>query len=156
MRSSTRGCACAVCRSVDPRNQRLRPSILVEGADIALLVDATPDFRTQALREDIRYRPSRGKSFAGRLRYAALHSLLASVPGGNLRPAYSRMAAAAGTELIVAVWSPYRVSAASVLQGTAFTLLGAVENSYLSEFEPDLKQFARRLRNRLLRRPSKE
>lgn len=108
------------------------------------------------LREDSRYRPSRGKSFTGRLRYAAVHSLLASVPGGNLRPAYSRVAAAAGTELIVAVWSPYPVSAASVLQGTAFTLLGAVENSYLSEFEPDLKQFARRLRDRLLRRRARE
>lgn len=44
------GCACAVCRSSDPRNHRLRPAILVEKDGTTLLVDAPPDFRTQALR----------------------------------------------------------------------------------------------------------
>jgi phosphoribosyl 1,2-cyclic phosphate phosphodiesterase len=45
------GCRCAVCRSTDPRDQRLRPSILIEPADGgALLVDTSPDLRTQALR----------------------------------------------------------------------------------------------------------
>ena len=48
------GCDCAVCRSDDPRNQRLRPSIYVEGKDQYVLVDATPDFRAQALRANIR------------------------------------------------------------------------------------------------------
>lgn len=48
------GCDCAVCRSDDPRNSRLRPSIFVETAGVQLLVDATPDLRTQALRADIR------------------------------------------------------------------------------------------------------
>jgi len=48
------GCACAVCRSPDPRNQRLRPSILIETATTTVLVDATPDFRTQALRVGLR------------------------------------------------------------------------------------------------------
>jgi phosphoribosyl 1,2-cyclic phosphate phosphodiesterase len=54
----TIGCGCAVCSSTDPRDQRLRPSILVrfqdgESADRAVLVDTTPDFRTQALRARI-------------------------------------------------------------------------------------------------------
>ncbi len=45
------GCACAVCRSTDPRDARLRPSILIEVADgPRLLVDTTPDLRQQALR----------------------------------------------------------------------------------------------------------
>lgn len=44
------GCACAVCRSPDPQNQRLRPSVLVQTPATTVLVDATPDFRTQALR----------------------------------------------------------------------------------------------------------
>src|SRR2546422_2839068 len=48
------GCDCAVCRSDDPRNKRLRPAIFVETAGLNLLVDAPPDFRTQALRANIR------------------------------------------------------------------------------------------------------
>jgi phosphoribosyl 1,2-cyclic phosphate phosphodiesterase len=48
------GCDCSVCRSDDPRNKRLRPSILVEQGDRRVLVDVPPDFRTQALREGLR------------------------------------------------------------------------------------------------------
>jgi len=46
----TVGCHCAVCTSADPRDQRLRPSILVSYDGRNVLIDATPDFRTQALR----------------------------------------------------------------------------------------------------------
>ena len=49
----TIGCACEVCRSGDPHDKRLRPSILLKYADKAVLVDTTPDFRTQALREGL-------------------------------------------------------------------------------------------------------
>jgi phosphoribosyl 1,2-cyclic phosphate phosphodiesterase len=48
------GCDCAVCRSDDPRNKRLRPSVFVENGALNLLIDTTPDFRTQALRAGIR------------------------------------------------------------------------------------------------------
>lgn len=49
------GCDCATCRSDDPRDRRLRPSILVDTDDGArLLVDAGPDLRAQALAHDIR------------------------------------------------------------------------------------------------------
>ncbi len=44
------GCDCAVCRSEDPRDRRLRSSVWVEARDTHLLIDAGPDFRTQALR----------------------------------------------------------------------------------------------------------
>ena len=38
------GCACAVCRSTDPRDKRLRPSIYVEVAGRrGILVDTSPD-----------------------------------------------------------------------------------------------------------------
>jgi phosphoribosyl 1,2-cyclic phosphate phosphodiesterase len=47
------GCTCAVCRSNDPRNQRLRPSVLLETDTTTVLIDATPDFRTQALRSHL-------------------------------------------------------------------------------------------------------
>lgn len=49
----TVGCHCAVCKSADPRDKRLRPSILVSYEGHRVLIDATPDFRTQALRIDL-------------------------------------------------------------------------------------------------------
>ena len=48
------GCDCAVCRSDNPNNKRLRPSILVWNASRAILVDTTPELRLQALANDIR------------------------------------------------------------------------------------------------------
>jgi phosphoribosyl 1,2-cyclic phosphate phosphodiesterase len=47
------GCDCAVCRSDDPRDRRLRASVLVETATTRLLVDTTPDLRAQLLRADV-------------------------------------------------------------------------------------------------------
>lgn len=49
----TVGCQCAVCHSQDPRDNRLRPSILISYDGHNVLVDATPDFRFQALRAHI-------------------------------------------------------------------------------------------------------
>ena len=43
-------CHCKVCQSNDPRDQRTRASILVDHQNTRLLVDASADFRTQALR----------------------------------------------------------------------------------------------------------
>jgi phosphoribosyl 1,2-cyclic phosphate phosphodiesterase len=44
------GCACAVCRSDDPRDRRLRCSIHVEVPErVRILVDTGPDLRQQAL-----------------------------------------------------------------------------------------------------------
>lgn len=44
------GCDCPVCTSADPRDKRLRSSILVEYCNRKFLVDAGPDFRQQMLR----------------------------------------------------------------------------------------------------------
>lgn len=49
----TIGCHCAVCTSTDPRDNRLRPSVLVGYEGRNVLIDTTPDFRTQALRARI-------------------------------------------------------------------------------------------------------
>ncbi|MDE5785657.1 MAG: MBL fold metallo-hydrolase, partial [Duncaniella sp.] len=49
----TPACHCAVCRSSDSHDKRLRTSALVEVAGKNILVDCGPDFRSQALREDI-------------------------------------------------------------------------------------------------------
>jgi phosphoribosyl 1,2-cyclic phosphate phosphodiesterase len=48
------GCDCAVCRSPEPRDNRLRSSIYIETPECAFVVDTGTDFRTQALRENIR------------------------------------------------------------------------------------------------------
>lgn len=54
------GCECPTCGSTDPRDTRLRPSILVQsaathagGAGTTVLVDAGPDLRAQALRHGV-------------------------------------------------------------------------------------------------------
>jgi phosphoribosyl 1,2-cyclic phosphate phosphodiesterase len=44
------GCDCAVCRSADPRNRRLRPGLRLDLAGGTAVVDTSPDFREQALR----------------------------------------------------------------------------------------------------------
>ncbi|HZO56937.1 MAG TPA: MBL fold metallo-hydrolase [Bryobacteraceae bacterium] len=50
----TIGCNCDVCTSSDPRDNRLRPSIVFQYDGHTILVDTTPDFRQQALRFEIR------------------------------------------------------------------------------------------------------
>jgi phosphoribosyl 1,2-cyclic phosphate phosphodiesterase len=49
----TIGCDCAVCRSLDPRDRRTRPSVMITYNGRHVLIDTTPDFREQALREKI-------------------------------------------------------------------------------------------------------
>jgi phosphoribosyl 1,2-cyclic phosphate phosphodiesterase len=46
----TLGCHCAVCDSKDPHDKRLRPSLLLSREGQHVVIDTTPDFRTQALR----------------------------------------------------------------------------------------------------------
>lgn len=48
------GCDCAVCTSTDPKDNRLRSSILVESANTSLVVDTGPDFRYQMLRQKVK------------------------------------------------------------------------------------------------------
>ena len=47
------GCDCTVCQSKNPRDKRLRVSILVEYGDTVLVVDCGPDFRQQMLRANV-------------------------------------------------------------------------------------------------------
>jgi phosphoribosyl 1,2-cyclic phosphate phosphodiesterase len=47
-------CPCEVCASADPKDKRLRSSILVESATTTIVVDTTPDFRYQMLRLGIK------------------------------------------------------------------------------------------------------
>lgn len=47
-------CECAVCTSTDKKDKRLRSSILVESHNTKFVVDTTPDFRYQMLRENVK------------------------------------------------------------------------------------------------------
>ncbi|MBX7220784.1 MAG: MBL fold metallo-hydrolase [Blastocatellia bacterium] len=44
------GCDCEICRSTDPRDKRLRVSLLIEHEGRNILIDTSADFRQQALR----------------------------------------------------------------------------------------------------------
>ena len=46
-------CTCAVCSSTDPRDNRLRTSVLIETEHTNIVVDTGPDFRQQMLRENV-------------------------------------------------------------------------------------------------------
>lgn len=51
----TVGCTCPVCTSTDPRDRRLRPSVMIRWSDTGgrqrtVVIDTGPDFREQALR----------------------------------------------------------------------------------------------------------
>lgn len=48
------GCDCAVCRSDNPKNKRLRSSCFFEVGGKNILIDTSPDLRQQALRHNIR------------------------------------------------------------------------------------------------------
>lgn len=50
------GCNCQVCQSSDPKDQRLRSSIFLQTKhNNHIIVDTTPDLRTQLLREKINH-----------------------------------------------------------------------------------------------------
>lgn len=47
------GCNCEVCRSTDPKDNRLRTSAMIETEGCRFIIDAGPDFRIQMLREGV-------------------------------------------------------------------------------------------------------
>ena len=48
------GCSCPVCTSADSRDRRLRSSVLIESPETTIVIDTTPDFRYQMLRQQVK------------------------------------------------------------------------------------------------------
>ena len=46
-------CDCSVCKSTNPKNKRLRTSVLIEHEKKNILIDTSPDFRQQFLRKKV-------------------------------------------------------------------------------------------------------
>lgn len=49
------GCECKVCKSANPRNHRMRPSVLLQYPGKQILIDCGPDFHQQALKYGINH-----------------------------------------------------------------------------------------------------
>lgn len=47
-------CGCEVCTSANPKDNRLRSSVLVESATTSIIIDTGPDFRYQMLRAQVK------------------------------------------------------------------------------------------------------
>lgn len=48
------GCNCQVCHSQNPKDNRLRSSLLIEHSDVNVVIDAGPDFRQQMLKYEVK------------------------------------------------------------------------------------------------------
>jgi phosphoribosyl 1,2-cyclic phosphate phosphodiesterase len=47
------GCKCAICTSIDPRDKRMRPSVVISYAGTRVLVDTTPELRLQCVANNV-------------------------------------------------------------------------------------------------------
>jgi phosphoribosyl 1,2-cyclic phosphate phosphodiesterase len=47
------GCTCRVCKSLNPKDKRLRSSVMIEAEGKKFVIDTGPDFRQQMLREKV-------------------------------------------------------------------------------------------------------
>jgi phosphoribosyl 1,2-cyclic phosphate phosphodiesterase len=112
----TLACECPVCRSLDPHDRRLRPSVMLRwtepstgnerGNERIVVIDTGPDFREQALRERIShvdavfYTHAHADHILGMDDLRPL-SFIAAKKGGSI-PLYADQATAAALERIFA------------------------------------------------------
>jgi phosphoribosyl 1,2-cyclic phosphate phosphodiesterase len=81
-------CDCPVCRSTDPRDKRTRAAAYVETPECAWVIDTGPDFRQQALRENIRRLDAVILTHAHTDHIMGFDDLRAYCHGGKMLPVY--------------------------------------------------------------------
>ena len=96
------------------------------------------------LNEDTRFRPSGAKTFGARIRFATLQAFEAD-HGGERRFAYSRLAATLGGVVAVSLWRGRGISGWRLAAGIEDSYTSHLENSFLTEFNDDLKGLGRRV-----------
>src|SRR6516164_239791 len=110
------------------------------------LVKNTTEFATGLLTgEDLRYRKSRSRSIQGRAWNALRASVVAQMPDGTERPAYTRFFASATTELATAHWVGQPIRTKWVFQSVGWSVLDQAETNLVDEFSPDVRRIATRL-----------
>ena len=120
-----------------------------DGFGRRIVANSTEFAAGAVLHEDARYQGLYTGGYRRRLRHATVRAFQASVPGSHYRPAYSRFAAMAAGELIPSLWSSHGISAADIGMGMGFCLLDQMQNNYLTEFTPELKNFGRKVGRKL-------
>jgi hypothetical protein len=107
------------------------------------LIRNTTELATGILtREDLRYRRSQAQSVRGRVWHAIRASVVAQMPDGRERPAYSRFFATAATELSTAHWVGQPIRSPWLFESVGWSALDQVQTNLLDEFGPDLRRIA--------------
>jgi hypothetical protein len=120
------------------------------------LIKNTTEFATGLLTgEDLRYRKSRSRSIQGRAWNALRASVVAQMPDGTERPAYTRFFASATTELATAHWVGQPIRTKWVFQSVGWSVLDQAETNLVDEFSPDVRRIATRLWDVACRRTSR-
>jgi hypothetical protein len=110
------------------------------------MIRNTTEFATGVLTgEDLRYRQSRSRSIQGRVWTALRSSVVAKMPDGSERPAYTRFFASAATEVSTAHWVGQPIRTQWVFQSVGWSLLDQAQTNLLDEFSPDFRVMGARL-----------